>query len=334
MNMKAIFYCLVVSAVFLTNAVFPAMSQESKKFKVLVVFSYEENLQWDTDIKKGIESAAANACEIRYFYMNTKMNFAGGQEKAKEAYALYQEFKPNGLIVADDDAQAMFVVPYIKDKVKTPVMFCGVNADAEKYGYPASHISGILERHHFEESIVFAQLLDPSIKTFAYMIKESPVGEIILKQIKSEMDRYSAKFIGIRMPRTLKEALSMIEELKEQCDLLVMSTMTGILGDDGKPMSDKEAVPIVVKAFGKAVVGTEEQVVKAGALCSMLRTGQEQGRTSAEMLLKAMNGTPISQIPITRNYQGKRIINVTVIKELGIKLRPVVLQGAELVKTE
>jgi ABC-type uncharacterized transport system substrate-binding protein len=333
MNIKAIFYRLVVSAIFLIYGLCPAMAQESKKFKVLVVMSYNETMPWVKEMKAGIDGIL-KACELNYFYMDTKNNFDSGDQKAKEAYTLYQEFKPDGVIVADDDAQKMFVVPYLKDKAKTPVMFCGVNADAEKYGYPASNVSGILERHNFEESIVFAQLFAPSIKTFAYMIKESPVGEIVLKQIKSEADTYSAKFIGIRMPKTLKEALSMTEELKEQCDLLVMTTMTGILGDDGKPMSDKEAVPIVVKAFGKAVVGTEEQVVKAGALCSVLRTGQEQGGTAAEMLLKAMNGTPVSQIPITRNHQGKRMINVTAMKELGIKPRPIVLQGAELVKTE
>jgi len=28
--------------------------------------------------------------------------------------------------IADDNAQSMFVLPYLKDKVKTPVMFCAV----------------------------------------------------------------------------------------------------------------------------------------------------------------------------------------------------------------
>jgi len=334
MNMKADFYRLIVLAVFLTCGLCPALAQESKKFKVLVVFSYEEDMQWDKDIRQGIESVLAKTCEIRYFYMNTKMNFAGGQEKAKEAFALYQEFKPNGVIVADDDAQAMFVVPYMKDKVKTPLMFCGVNADAEKYGYPSSNVTGVLERLHFRESLAFVQQLVPSISTFAYMIKESPVGKLNTKQIESEINTFPAKFVTAKFPKTLKEAMSMTKELKEQCDLLVLSTMTGISDDDGKPMSDKQVVPILVKEFGKAVVGTEEQVVKAGALCSVFRTGQEQGETASTMLLKAMNGTPVSQIPITKNYQGKRMINVTALKALGITPKPAALKGAELVKTE
>jgi len=114
MKLKAIFYYLIVSAVFLTSGLCPAMAQESKKFKVLVVMSYEEDYPWDQDIKAEIDSVLAETCEIRYFYMNTKRDLGGGPGKAEEAYALYRQFQPDGVIAADDDAQAMFVVPYTR----------------------------------------------------------------------------------------------------------------------------------------------------------------------------------------------------------------------------
>jgi hypothetical protein len=52
------------------------------------------------------------------------------------------------------------------------------------------------------------------------------------------------------------------------------------------------------------------------------------------MLIKAMQGTALSEIPITRNYKGKRVINVTVMEAFGIKPKPIVLLGAELVRTK
>jgi ABC-type uncharacterized transport system substrate-binding protein len=52
------------------------------------------------------------------------------------------------------------------------------------------------------------------------------------------------------------------------------------------------------------------------------------------MLLKAMGGTSVSEIPITRNWQYRPIINVTVMKKMGIKPKSILLQGAELVRTE
>ncbi len=303
------------------------------EYKVLLVFSYEEAMPWCQKIREKTDSVLEASCEIRYFYMDTKTDLGGGPQKAEEAYALYQEFQPDGVIAADDNAQSMFVVPYLKDKVKTPVIFCGVNAEAEEYGYPASNVTGILERQHYSEAVTYAQQIVPSIKTFGYMIKKSPVGEIIIRNIQNRTDTFSAKFMGYRTPKTLRETIAMSKELSQTCDLLLLSTMTGIISDKGKPLTDKEVVPLVVSAFGKAVVGLERQVVASGALCSLLRTAQEQGEVAAEMLLKAMKGTAMSQMPITRNKKGKAIINVTSMKSMGINPPAHTLIGAELIRT-
>ena len=150
------------------------------RHKVLVVMSYDETYPFEAEMREGIEAALADICEMSYFYMNTKKHFEGGPQKAKEAYALYQELQPDGVIAADDDAQAMFVVPYLKDHVKTPVMFCGVNAEPKKYGYPASNVSGILERGHDSESLALVQQLAPSVKTFGRIVKDTPTNTSLL----------------------------------------------------------------------------------------------------------------------------------------------------------
>ena len=334
MKLKTIFCSFMAMAVFLTCGVYPAEAQESKKFKVLVVFSYEDSHPFTGDYKEGIEPVLGTVCEIRYFFMNTKMNFNGGPEKAKEAFAAYQEFQPDGVIVADDDAQAMFVVPYLKDRVKTPVIFCGVNAEPERYGYPAPNISGILERLHIRESISLVQQLIPSAKTIGFLLKESPLAVFVSAQTEKEADTYSAISAGVRYPKTLKEALAMAEEFKKTCDMLYASGLEGLLGEDGKPLTEKEMYKTIVNAFGKPVIGSNEYQVRLGALCSVVQRMQEQGEVAAQMLLKAMQGTPVSQIPITTNQNGKRVLNISVLKELGIKPQAEVLTKTEFVKTE
>jgi ABC-type uncharacterized transport system substrate-binding protein len=307
---------------------------DAAQYKVLVVMSYEEDFPWCKEIKEGIDSILGYTSNIKYFYMDTKKNFVGGDQKAKEAYALYKEFQPDGVITADDNAQSMFVIPYLRDKMKTPVMFCGVNAVPEKYGYPASNVSGILERPHFGESIAFAQQLVPSIRTFGFIIKEDPTGQAHLSQIQRESDTYSAELTQFKMPKTVKELRTMTEELKES-DTLFVAAMAGVLDEAGKPLSEKDAVKIALKTYGnKPTIGAEDYIVKYGALCTVARVGEEQGSTSAQMLLKAMQGTPVSEIPITQNHKGRRVINATVMKSLGITPKPEILRGSELVKTE
>ena len=306
---------------------------EAASFKVLVVMSYERDFPWVLEIKEGVNAVLKDTCEIKYVYLNTKVNFDGGKKKAKEAYALYLDFRPDGVIAADDNAQSMFVVPYLKDKVETPVMFCGVNAQPEKYGYPAENVSGILERLHIGESIAFIQQLLSSIKTFGVIMRNSPSSKGVLEQVERQSGTYPAKFIAFKQPRTLADATAMAEELKKQCDILFMASMEGVTDINGRPLEDKSVMPIVAKAFGKPTIASNSYNIKFAALCAVVKTGREQGSTAARMLLKAMEGTSVSQIPITRNRQGKRMINVTVMKELGIKPKPVILRGAELVRT-
>ncbi len=158
---------------------------EAASNKILVVMSYEEDNPWCMQIKEGIDSVLAGDSDIKYYYMDTKKNISGGVRKAEEAHEIYKQFQPDGVIAADDNAQSMFVLPYLKDKVTTPVMFCAVNAEPAEYGYPASNVSGILERDFIKESIAFAKQLVPSIKTVGFLVKDSPSGRAILKQVEN-----------------------------------------------------------------------------------------------------------------------------------------------------
>ena len=334
MNLKAIFCCLIAAAVFLTGGLSPAEAQESRKFKVLAVMSYEGTMPWVKDTKEGLDEVLSEHCEVKYIYLNTRNDFEGGKAKAEQAYQFYQDFQPDGVIAADDDAQVLFVVPYLKDKVKTPVMFCGVNKEPDVYGYPSSNVSGILERIHFAESIAFLQQIVPSVKTVAYLMGDNPTAKGYYEQIQKEMNAYSAKSADFKFVNTMDEAISTLAEIKTQCDALFIENMVGIRDKNNKSLTEQEVIPLLTKNCGKPTMGANIFIIKFGLLCAVVKTGQEQGETAGKMLLKAMEGTPVSQLPITRNHQGKRIINVTVMKELGIKPRPDVLGSAELVKTE
>jgi hypothetical protein len=66
----------------------------------------------------------------------------------------------------------------------------------------------------------------------------------------------------------------------------------------------------------------------------VIKTGQEQGDTSARMLLEAMRGKPVSELAVARNVRGQRIINVTALEAKGVALRPMDLRGVNLVREQ
>ena len=304
-----------------------------KAFTVLVVMSYEQDNPWCQGIKQGIESVLSPANKIVYFYMDTKKNFSGGAQKAKEAYEVFQKLRPDGVITADDDAQAMFVLPYLKLKPDIPLMFCGINKNAEDYGFPTERISGVLERAHVKESIALAMQLIPSIRRACILVGDSPAGMALQRQVEAEKETYPARVEDIQRIESLRELRALKPVLEAKCDTLYVDSLEGIVDDEQRSLTNRQIFDALAALYAGPVLGANSYHVEEGALCAVVKTGQEQGEGAASALLKALQGTPVSDIPVTTNTRGKLLINVDTMQRMSITPRPIVIQGATLVKT-
>ncbi len=328
--MKLIF---LLGCTILSLNAFSLNQAHAAEHQVLVVMSYEQDNPWCLEIKQGIDSVLSASSQVTYFYMDTKINLKGGEEKAKEAFALYQKLQPDGVITVDDNAQKLFVLPYLKDKTDTPIMFSGVNAEADKYGFPTSHISGILERGHIQESIAFSKQLLPSIRNIAFIARDSPSGQALKRQYEQEKNNFIAEKTQFTLVKNIHDLAAMAATIEAQYDAIYTDSLRGLEDETGNPMSNQAVLERLASMYNKPIIGANKFHVKEGALCAVVKTGQEQGETAAQMLLQAMQGTAVSDIPVTRNYRGERVINVTSMKALGIRARPAVFLGATLIKS-
>lgn len=327
--MKVVFSLALATLLALSSA--PAAAAE---FKVLVVMSYEKDNPWVKEISEGIDSVLGSTSQVTYFHLNTKANREGGPKRAEEAHALYQRLQPHGVIAADDDAQAMFVVPFLKDKVRTPVMFNGVNTAPEKYGYPATNVSGVLERAHVRESLSFIKQLVPDIQNACFLTNDVPAGISLQAQVEEEKGSYPARISAFHRVRNVGEIKALSRALCEDCDVLMVDILGGIADAEAKPLDSSDVLKAVKDAYSGPLVGGNRYQIEEGAWAAVIKTGQEQGETAAEMLLQAMRGTPVDKIPMVRNSKGQRVINITATEANGITLRPIILKGATLIKQQ
>lgn len=321
--------------VFVTYAAFAilciAVNLRASQFHVLVVMSYEEDNPWCRDVREGISEVLAHSAKLTFFYLDTKKNIAGGPEKARKAYEYFIKSQPAGVIAVDDYAQSMFVIEYLREKVSTPVMFCGVNAQPEKYGYPAKNVSGILERNFIGPSIAMAKQLVPTIEKVGFIARDSSSGRAIQNQVKLEMDTYFAKVTGFKLVSDIDQLLEAIAFFNQSTDLLAVAATKGILDPHGKPLTNKQVTEIITKTYSNPVIGFNRFHVQFGALCAVTKSAETQGRVAAEMLLAAMEGTPVSELTIRQNKHGKRLLNVNKLKSLGIHPGRRTLLGTELI---
>jgi ABC-type uncharacterized transport system substrate-binding protein len=320
---------LLIVLCFFSGTCSAANPQATKK--VLVVMSYHQGNTWQDQLREGIE-ANLHEMEIKYFYLDTKRNPTGGVEKAKEAYTVYRDFMPDAVIAGDDNAQSLFVVPYLKDKVQTPVIFMGVNDDAAKYGYPATNVTGIVEKKHIKESLSFAQLLMPGIKKVTVIFKENLSNQLNIDQMQREQKDYPVTGVKYIALQTLAESIEIVTSPTEEADAFFSLNLTGLLDENGNALETTTAMTRLSQVATKPIIGADSYDVESGALCGVIKLGQEQGRGAAHMVLELFQGRSIGEIPITYNINGQRYLNVTTAKRLGITLPSAAVIGAKLIK--
>ncbi len=301
------------------------------KGKVLVVMSYDVKNDSEIAIAKGLDEVLVGQ-EVRYFYMDAKNHLEQAAATAKGAYAEYLAFQPDVVITADDTAQEAFVLPYLLNKVKTPVVFCGVNDSADQYGFPNAQVTGIVEKKHYREGIHFARLIDPRIKTIAVVYRENPPNTTNLAQITREEKEYGVTVVDRVAVASSGELLAALDRLQKRADALLVLNLGGIIGEDGKEMEVNKAMALAATIWPKISIAASQNEVEAGILCGVIKVNREQGLVAARMALEIFGGKSPAEIPATENKNGQRVINAATAKRLGVKIKPMVLIGTELVQ--
>lgn len=302
----------------------------TKGKKVLVVASNHKGNKWCDDIVNAIEHELFGA-ELTVFYMDTKRNLGGAEEKAKEAFKLYQKLQPDAVITVDDIAQEYFVVPYLRDKVKTPIFFCGVNEDASRYNFPASNVTGVLEMKHYRESISFAQMIEPKVRSIAVLYSPSPSNKVNIAQIEKEKETYSASIIGSIAVTSVAEVQKALVDYSSAVDAILVLDLTGIIDENNKQIEGDESISLISNTTDLVTIVASDWEVKAGALCGVTKSGEEQGVLVTHQLLAHWEGKEIKNLPLVQNKNGQRYINFNTLNKLKIKLRPVMVIGTKII---
>ena len=76
--------------------------------------------------------------------------------------------------------------------------------------------------------------------------------------------------------------------------------------------------------------GTINDWMAPYALITLAKKPEEQGEWAAQASLRILDGTPVSEIPVTENKKGKLILNLDIAEKLGVVFSPSLLRNAEI----
>lgn len=290
--------------------------------KILWVDSYDESYAWSAGIENSIRTTLeGTGAELKVFHMDTKRNAEVSfcKTAGRQAQQEIEAFQPDVVIATDDNAQKCLVVPYLKDS-GLPIVFAGVNWNADAYGYPTENITGMIEVELVEQAIALVQ---PYAKGthIAYVTIDSETERKIA-------DIYNQRFFNGQMKTywasTQQEFEDAFLSAQKEADIIFVSN------NAGAPDWDEEVMKKFMLSNTTVPTLSINPWMAPYVLADLGKLPEEQGEWATQTALKILGGTPVSEIAVEQNKKGRLILNLNLAEKLEIIFPPSVLKNAEI----
>lgn len=318
--------CFIISVLLLVAVLGCIKPSE----KVLLIFSYHPEHPWVVEETRGAEDILEErGVETEKFYLDTKRNTSAEwkEEVAEEAVRKIDDFKPDLVIVFDDNACELVAKEYIGESL--PFVFCGMNGEPEDYGFPAQNITGVIERHHLEATINLLKQLVPDVEELAIISDDSPTSQAFITSVKNIIP--PIEISEFYTTNDFDAWKAEVQELQTKVDAIGIYVYHTI-----KENSEEESLP-PEDVLGWTLENSElpdftfsDFTVRDGVLCGVTVSGYEQGMTAAEIAIRILNGETPADIPIECPEKGTPMINRIRAEELNIEIPADVLEAVEI----
>jgi len=320
-------FLLVVGLILTFSLSAPAEGEA----RVLLIFSYHAEYAWHVEEARGTEEVLQReGVSYEKLYLDTKRNTGDDwkEQVAAGAKQKIEEYAPSLVIVFDDNACTLVAKQYVGELL--PFVFCGVNADPSVYGFPASNITGVLERPDFGASLELLRLLVPDVEKVAVITDASPSAEGFAESLEGLS--LPVEIAEIFLTNDFDEWQAKVLELQSEVDAIGLFTYHTISrqGDEGS-LPPEKILQWTIENNSIPEFATLDFTVEGGALCGVALSAYEQGKAAAEIAIRILAGERPSDIPVVIPQATRAIINAARAAEFGIEVSEDSLSGIELI---
>lgn len=311
----------VLSAAILSLAAVAAPALHAAD-RVLVVHSYHAGFGWTDGIQKGIDEVLKPAgVEVRVVMLDAKRQTeAAARTKAGEAAkAIVAEFKPAVVITSDDAAQTFFAKDYAGKADAPQFVFCGVNAEAAKYGYPAANVTGLLERPHVTQSLEFIAKIIPGAKQVAFVSDAGEVTDAMIPFFKTQAQ--PLPIVAYDVAQTFDEWKAIIAKHQDKDAIIINNyqSLKAAAGAEAKA-NPKEVMAWTLANTKRPLVAVFDFAVRDGCVFGIAESAIEHGQESAHRALQILKGKKAGELPISTAKQGLVMFNLTSARALKVEI--------------
>jgi len=297
----------------------PSKPQSLAGKKILLVHSYHPEYPWVATITQGVrKTLEGTGVQLEVLYMDTKRKTSkswmiqAGDLAAKKM----QEYQPDLVITADDNAQQYFARNYVGGS--TPFVFTGVDADPSKYGFPAANVTGLIERPQLQASLDFVRGFHP-LKKVAVLSCDDSTSVAALGFMKQ--DSIDVEVVEWKLAKDFNDWKKAVQLYNKTVDAIVVRSYQAVVDPaTGGKMKPTEVAKWTAQHATVPTIAFHDFEIEDGMFGGVVKSGQEYGEKPAQYALKILQGTPIDSLPVIRADIGTKMINRETAKRLGISL--------------
>ncbi len=280
---------------------------------ILVLNSYNTDYSWTRDVNEGLKKVltATGSYNVRWHYMDTKNNPSESHKQRAGLLArrVVDEIKPNIIIAVDDDAQE-YVTKYYIDRSDIDIVYSGVNASPEAYGYEkASNVTGILERlplGGIRDTLLAILKDNPSLPEIKILHLSDDSGTV---QADDEfLHNFGKNWDPIKLRPSIlvhkySEWKKAVLNANQEVNCLLISNYRKVYDENEKLVPAADIMKWTIENSKLPIVGVNGFTVEDGAKFAVATSPFEQGEVAAKMTLQILSGKKTTEIPVTQSKQ-------------------------------
>ncbi len=323
----------ILPLVFIVTFLILVAYISSHRHRVLIVLSYHPEFTWEKEIADEIlKELSSSTIDVRIQYMDTKRhpepefkNSAG-----KEIRRIIETWDPEVIITVDDNAQE-YAGRYYAGREKPYIVFCGVNAPPERYGYPGSkNVTGILERISTDILVDVIRYSFPEAKRILHISDSSFTSQFIRAEFEGK-DWSPLEAIREVMVDNFDDWKNTISRSAESADLILYTHYHTIRRSPGSReiVPPAEIMKWTIAHSPLPEIGTFGFLVRDGGMMAVAVSAREQADVAADYAKRLLNGEDIKNLPIVSTSVYSVFINKSRLKETGVRIHEIYTLLAE-----
>ncbi|ADU62287.1 protein of unknown function DUF534 [Pseudodesulfovibrio aespoeensis Aspo-2] len=315
-----IYWIIAMAVIGLSLGSTPCQGRE----KVLVIHSYDQELDWTRQCNRGISGVLADTVALEYVYLDTKrIPQSEFQQRADEAIEIFRRVAPDVVMLGDDNALRL-LGPLIAE-TGTRVVYFGINGNPRSYftSMP-ENVIGILERIQLFPWARYLTEIVPEVRNMLVLMDDSTSSRGLVEVTFAGRRQLEFNDCTISYKTTSSWAQWQRIVLEPDAYDVILTPLYHALKDDtGAHVSYAEVIRWTSKNSAVPVFATQDYAVgDDGVVGACTIFGEDHGRMAALLVKGILEGEDLLELSVAKDQKGTFYFNKKQLHRFRLTLPP------------